>query len=78
METAEWGSLDKGERRLAERQMEVYAAMAEAMDHDVGRLVAELKRTDQLDDTLFLFLSDNGDENDYRMAHSRIGHNYKL
>ncbi len=40
--------------------MEVYAAMISRMDQGVGRLVAELRRTGQLDDTLILFLQDNG------------------
>src|SRR4051794_8887333 len=42
------------------RCMEVYAAMVTAMDRNVGRIVAELKRTGQLDNTLILFLQDNG------------------
>lgn len=40
--------------------MEVYAAMVERMDRGVGKLVAELKRTGQLDNTLILYLQDNG------------------
>ena len=42
------------------RCMEVYAAMVDVMDRNVGRIVAELKRTGQLDNTLVLFLEDNG------------------
>jgi arylsulfatase/uncharacterized sulfatase len=49
--------------------MEVYAAMAEAMDHHVGRLVSHLKATGQFENTVFLFLSDNGAEgSDYDLA----------
>jgi arylsulfatase len=40
--------------------MEVYAAMVDRMDQGVGKLVAELKRTGQLDNTLILYLQDNG------------------
>ncbi|HXD89295.1 MAG TPA: arylsulfatase [Urbifossiella sp.] len=40
--------------------MEVYAAMVDRMDQGVGKLVAELKRTGQFDNTLILFLQDNG------------------
>ena len=40
--------------------MEVYAAMIDRMDQGIGKLVAELKRTGQLDNTLILFLQDNG------------------
>lgn len=40
--------------------MEVYAAMVDRMDAGVGKIVAELKRTGRLDDTLILYLQDNG------------------
>ncbi|MEO2088988.1 MAG: sulfatase-like hydrolase/transferase, partial [Gemmataceae bacterium] len=40
--------------------MEVYVAMIDRMDQNVGKLVAELKRTGQLENTLILFLQDNG------------------
>lgn len=41
-------------------RMAAYAAMVDRMDQSIGRLVAYLKRTDQFDNTLILFLSDNG------------------
>ncbi|MBA4186688.1 MAG: arylsulfatase [Planctomycetaceae bacterium] len=40
--------------------MEVYAAMVSRMDQGIGKLVAELKRTGQFENTLILFLQDNG------------------
>lgn len=40
--------------------MEVYAAMIDRMDQGIGKLVAELKRTGQFENTLILFLQDNG------------------
>ncbi|PHK97205.1 sulfatase [Neolewinella marina] len=43
-----------------ERRMEVYAAMVQRMDEGIGRLVRQLEATGQLDNTLILFLSDNG------------------
>ncbi len=42
------------------RNMEVYAAMVDCMDQGIGRIVASLKETGQLDNTLILFLADNG------------------
>jgi len=42
------------------RRMEVYAAQVQRMDAGIGRLVASLEEAGRLDDTLFLFLSDNG------------------
>ena len=40
--------------------MEVYAAMVDRMDQGVGKLVKELERTGQLDNTLILYMQDNG------------------
>ena len=42
------------------RCMEVYAAMVDCMDQGIGRIVAELKQQGQLDNTLILYLQDNG------------------
>jgi len=47
-------------REFEARCMEVYAAMVESMDQGIGRIVAELKSQGQLDNTLILFLQDNG------------------
>lgn len=41
-------------------KMAAYAAMVDRVDQSLGRLLAALKRLDQYDDTLILFLSDNG------------------
>ena len=42
------------------RCMEVYAAMVDCMDQGIGRVVAELKKQGQFENTLILFLQDNG------------------
>ena len=42
------------------RRMEVFAAQVDCLDQNVGRIIAALKSTGQLDNTLVLFLSDNG------------------
>lgn len=60
--TQDWNRLSPEDQRYQARRMEVYAAMAEAMDHHVGRLVASLKASGEYDNTVFLFLSDNGPE----------------
>ena len=41
-------------------KMAAYAAMVDSMDRSIGRLVAALKRLGQYENTLILFLSDNG------------------
>jgi arylsulfatase len=52
---------DKVQHREWEaRCMEVYAAMVDRMDQGIGRIIAELKQQSQLDNTLILFLQDNG------------------
>jgi arylsulfatase A-like enzyme len=40
--------------------MEVFAAMVDRMDQGVGKIVAELKRSGQLENTLILYMQDNG------------------
>lgn len=42
------------------RCMEVYAAMIDCMDQGIGRIVAQLREQKQLDNTLILFMQDNG------------------
>jgi arylsulfatase len=42
------------------RRMEVYAAQLDRMDKGVGRILAQLEAAGELDDTLVIFLSDNG------------------
>lgn len=42
------------------RCMEVYAAQIDRMDQGIGRILAALERTGQLDDTVVIFLADNG------------------
>lgn len=42
------------------RRMEVYAAQVQSLDRAIGRLISTLKQTGAFDNTLVLFLSDNG------------------
>ncbi|MFT3967707.1 MAG: arylsulfatase [Sphingobium sp.] len=57
-----WDALTPEQKARSAREMEVYAAMVDRLDRNVGRVVAELKRSGRLDDTVILFLSDNGPE----------------
>lgn len=57
-----WSDLDEAEQRRAARTMEVYAAMVEHLDHEIGRLVDWLETTGQRDNTWILFFADNGAE----------------
>lgn len=58
----EWDELPGHERAAKARAMEIYAAMIERMDWNVGRLLDELQEIGELDETIILFLSDNGAE----------------
>ncbi|MCF0176060.1 MAG: arylsulfatase [Bacteroidales bacterium] len=49
-ETAEWDA----------RAMAVHAAMVDRMDQGIGQVIRALRETGQLDNTLILFMSDNG------------------
>jgi arylsulfatase len=42
------------------RCMEVYAAMVDAMDQGIGKIIGTLKEHDQLDNTIIIYLQDNG------------------
>ena len=56
-----WNSLSPAQKKLFERQMEVFAGFAEQTDHEVGRLVEQLRSLGELDNTLFFYIaSDNG------------------
>lgn len=52
--------VDAADKEWEQRRMAVYAAMVEVMDRGIGRIVDELRDTGRLDDTVFVFLSDNG------------------
>jgi arylsulfatase A-like enzyme len=60
--TADWNRLSPDQRRAAARAMAAYGGMAEAADHEIGRLIDHLKATGAYDNTIFVFLSDNGPE----------------
>ncbi|MGI3131853.1 arylsulfatase [Halopseudomonas pachastrellae] len=57
---AEWDSLPEPEKVLRRRDMQVYAAMIDYMDEQIGRVLDVLQQQGQLDNTLIVFLSDNG------------------
>ena len=55
-----WDSLSDDERRWEADRMEVFAAMVDVLDQNVGRLVDFVKEKGVFDNTLILFCSDNG------------------
>lgn len=55
-----WDSLNKDRQLDLARRMAIFAAMVESVDTGVGRIVNHLQQTNDLENTLILFLSDNG------------------
>ncbi|ABQ69393.1 sulfatase [Rhizorhabdus wittichii RW1] len=56
----DWTTLSAERRRVEARKMEIYAAMVDRLDQNVGRLLASLSRSGDLGNTIVVFLSDNG------------------
>lgn len=57
-----WSDLTPQQRRVSTREMQVNAGMMEAADHHVGRLLAHLEASGQLENTIVIITSDNGAE----------------
>ena len=57
-----WHELSAAERKIEVRGMEIYAAMVAEMDRHTGRLLDYLRDSGELDNTVVIFLSDNGAE----------------
>jgi arylsulfatase len=55
-----WKTLSKEKKAAFARDMEVYAAMLEYLDMSIGRVIAYLKEKGLFENTLILFMSDNG------------------
>lgn len=55
-----WEDLTPQQQEKWTRDMATYAAMIEIMDEGIGRLVDAIRQKGMLDNTVFLFLSDNG------------------
>jgi arylsulfatase len=57
-----WHSLSPENQLLEARKMEVYAAMIDDMDFHLGRVLDALEQDGELDNTVIIFMSDNGAE----------------
>ncbi len=55
-----WDSLRPEEKKMEARKMELYAGMVDNLDHNVGKLLNYLEEIGELDNTLVVFMSDNG------------------
>jgi arylsulfatase len=59
-EFPDWDTMALKKKRDEIRRMQVYAAMIDRVDQNIGRLLDKLREIDRLDNTLILFASDNG------------------
>ncbi len=57
---SDWQQLTDKQKTELDLRMAVYAAMVDRMDWNIGRVIERLRKLKRLDNTLFLFLSDNG------------------
>lgn len=55
-----WSELTKEQQEFQAVKMSIHAAMVDRMDREIGRIIDQLKEMKQFDNTLLLFLSDNG------------------
>ncbi len=55
-----WDSLSIDQQRDLARRMAIFAAMVDIMDEDIGRLLDSMEQMGELDNTIIMFMSDNG------------------
>lgn len=61
-EVVPWDELTPEQRKIEARKMEIYAAMVENLDYNMGRLLKYLKDSGNYENTFIMFISDNGAE----------------
>jgi len=55
-----WKELSSDEKALEEQRMEIFAAMVDCLDQNIGRLLDKLEALNMLENSLIFFMSDNG------------------
>lgn len=55
-----WDKVEPGKKELWDLRIAVYAAQIDCMDQGIGRIISAVKKAAKLDNTLIMFLSDNG------------------
>ncbi|RYD19824.1 MAG: arylsulfatase, partial [Verrucomicrobiaceae bacterium] len=74
-EVPAWESLSAEDQDRYDHLMAIYAAVLERMDKGVGTLVEGLRKRGQLDNTLILFMSDNGGNAEAGVKGRSVGEN---
>ncbi len=57
---APWNELNEQQKRVESREMELYASLLHHFDEQIGRLIDYLKSVNLYENTLIVFMSDNG------------------
>ncbi len=57
-----WTKLTEAQKKQESRRMAVYAAMVDLLDQNVGKVIRQLKTSGEYDNTVIIFISDNGAE----------------
>lgn len=70
-----WEKLDDSQRAKSARVMETYAAMVERLDWNVGRVLEDLEKKGERENTVIIFMSDNGAEGASFEARPLLGNN---
>jgi arylsulfatase A-like enzyme len=68
-----WDSLSLDEKKKESRKMELYAGMVDNLDYNIGRIIQHLKDIGQFENTLIVFMSDNGAAAEDFYSHSNFG-----
>ncbi len=68
-----WAELTEKEQQEASKSMELYAAMIERLDFHTGRVIQHLKNIGEYENTLIIFMADNGAEGNSIMGYEGTG-----
>ena len=68
-----WDSLSSEEKKKESRKMELYAGMVDNLDFNIGRIIQHLKGIGQFENTLIVFMSDNGAAPEDYYNHPKFG-----
>lgn len=68
-----WDELSPEQQAARARDMEIYAAMIDYMDESIGRVLEYLRRSGEYDNTLIVFMSDNGPSRTSIMDYLALG-----
>lgn len=64
-----WNELTDEQKQFQATKMAIHAAMVDRMDQEIGRLLAQLDKMGELDNTLIFFASDNGASAEIMVRH---------